>query len=238
MAGEQIEPEPPALVLEAGLVREQRGRKRLAHVFRLDQSRGGIDSADLAHRQCRAEALVVESAQAGRVVASVRIPVAVKAGEACGGEDFVHRSPVGDPRVPLRHRARVPGELARKLRVQQARVPGTAAVVQKCRDRADAELAQARKPAILDVPAARLDVLPEDRLAERTDAQRRESIEVLDSRVMAVAPDLVVPPVAHTVHRAFHAAPELQRFQAVFPSASARVCPSILEYSERACATT
>ena len=48
-AGEQIEPEPATLVLETGLVGEERRRERLAHVLGLDEPRRRVDRAHFPH---------------------------------------------------------------------------------------------------------------------------------------------------------------------------------------------
>jgi hypothetical protein len=154
-AGEEVERDPAPFVLEVLLVPEPRRRVRVAEVVCLHELRVRDHLANRPHRQDDGLALMEQAARKGRVVAPVRIPVAVETAEARCGERLVDRRPARHPRVALGRCARVFGELLGELGVDEARRARPAAVVDEPGDRPDLELAQPREPLVGPRPVSR-----------------------------------------------------------------------------------
>ena len=89
----------------------------MAEVVRHDQSGGGGDGADRAHRGGNGFAFGGEGAEHCRHAAAMRVPVAVEIGEARGGDGLVDRDPILDPRIAAGDGAGEIGELGRPERV-------------------------------------------------------------------------------------------------------------------------
>jgi hypothetical protein len=77
--GEEVEAQPPPLILVRGLAAERSGREDLAEILGLDEAGAGHGGADRPHRLEGAKTLVDQGAKEGRIVAAVRIPMAVEA---------------------------------------------------------------------------------------------------------------------------------------------------------------
>src|SRR3954471_12794744 len=106
-------------------------------------------------------------------------------------------------------------ELVRELRIQQARVARSAAVVQQTRDGRDAKLAQPREPLVRPAPVGRTvgighRALPQHRIAQRADAELGTAREIADARVMARALELAEIRIADAVVRRLDPAPQLE----------------------------
>src|SRR5829696_3242773 len=114
----EVEAEPPALVLELRLIAEQGCAEGLPEVLGLDQLCIWPDGPDCAHREDDRRALGDECAKEPGLVASMRVPVAIEAAEARGGQRLVDRRKHLDPRIAPRHALRVPGEERRKTRIE------------------------------------------------------------------------------------------------------------------------
>ena len=215
-AAQQVPRQPAALVVELGHVRQLGRAVGFTEVVGLDQLGVGIDGADRAHRQHHRAALVQQRLDEGAVVAPVRIPDAVQAGEAGRGAGFVDRGVVLEPGVARRDRAGVFGQLFGKVRVDQAGVARTAAVVDQAGDRGDAGIAQRVEALVRPGPVGLFDAvrggaLPDHRIADRADAEGCEAFDVVRASCVAVAIELVEVGVLNAVDGAFEAAPEFER---------------------------
>ncbi len=140
-SAEQIPAQPPALVVEAGLMGDGAGGIGAAEVLGLDQASGWVDLADRGHGQADAVDLVEQSFVEAALVQQVRMPEAVESGEPSCGQGLVDRRPFRYPRISLRRRRREPRQPPGEFGVDQAGIGGTRAVVDEAPDRTDAELA-------------------------------------------------------------------------------------------------
>jgi hypothetical protein len=147
-SAEQIEAEPAPLILMRRLVTERRGREGLAEILGLEELRVRNGRADRAHRLERALALVHQRPEERRIVALVRIPVAVKGREARGRERLVDRRPHLDPGIAVGDAGGVIGELLREIGIEQAGVARAGAMVEQPADDFDAALPQHRQPLV------------------------------------------------------------------------------------------
>ena len=146
----------------------------------------------------------------------VRVPEAVEAREARGGQRLVHRSPVLHPRVALRDATRVGRELLWEPLVEQRRLWRTAPVVDEPDDRTDVQLAEPLQPLVAPAPVMRS--LPEDRVADRGDAQPGEPVEIVESRGVAAGVELVEVRVADAVDGRLDPGPDFERHRAQPPA--------------------
>src|SRR3954470_21386408 len=104
---------------------------------------------------------------------------------------------------------------------------------------------RARRPSVPAPPirpqAARRQALPQHRIPQRTHAERRDAIQVLDASVVTGPRHLVEPAIADPVDGALDAAPHLEGRLAGVHAAftiSRREIPAIFAYKVNACATT
>ena len=156
----------------------------------------------------------------------MRVPVAVQAAEACGGERLVDRGVVAHPRIPLGNGLRELRESIRQGGIDQAGRCRAAPVVKEAHDRRDAELPQAAQPLVRPAPvrgpeAAGRGPFPEHRVPERGDAERGEAVEVVEAVLVPGAADLIDVVVADPVDRALDPAPQLERQGAMHSSTPA-----------------
>jgi hypothetical protein len=106
------------------------------------------------------------------------------------------------------------GEPLDEALVEQIGPHRAAAMVHQPDDGPDAQRAESLQPAGRPGPVRRLeagggDGFPEHRHPQRPEAERGEAVEVGEPVAVAVAAQLVEPAVAHTIHRALHASPQL-----------------------------
>ncbi len=153
--------------------------------------------ADLAHRQHHAAALDQQRLQESQVIAAVRVPEAVEAGEARGGQRFVDGRVVLDPRVTRGDGAGIFRQLGREGRIDQAGVARAAAVVHQADNRGDPCVAQGRQALVRPFPvgagnAVRRSALPQDRVADRADTESSKLGYVVEPVSMTVAVHLAV----------------------------------------------
>jgi len=215
-AGEQVEREPAALVVEGRLVGECRRASREAEVVGLHELGVGDDLADRPHRQHRGLHLVQQGTHEAAVVGGVRIPQAVQRRETRRRQRLVDRRPGALFGVAFGDAARVVGKQRGKVVGQQVRVRRSAAVVQQPHDGLQAAFAHAMQRAIgpLEIEFARAacrGVFPQHRQAHAGGAQRREAVDVLEPMAKAGERRLVAPTVSHAVDRALRADPQLRR---------------------------
>ena len=214
-AAQQIPGEPPARVVERGLVGELRRGERTPDVFGLHQTSAGNVPADGAHREADRVDLVQQCEQERALVPGVRMPVSVERRKACRGERLVHGAPVSYPRITLGRAPGVPSESRCEAGVQQVGVARPAAVVHQPRHHAHAELAQPTEACVGEAPVAavrmlRGHVLPQHRIPKRVHAERGEPIEVARPPMVTRQARLVDLPVTDAKHRAFVSAPQLE----------------------------
>src|SRR5690606_9256723 len=113
-AAQEVVGEEAALVLELGLVEEGGGREGGAEVLGVEEARGRVDLTDRAQGELGGPALLDQHATKGGVVALVRVPQAVEAAEAGGGQGLVDGGVGVDPGVAAGDGARVTGEQGRE----------------------------------------------------------------------------------------------------------------------------
>src|SRR5688572_20269570 len=92
-AVEQVEAEPAAFILMPGLVQQRRRGEGLAEILGLEEPGIRNGPANGPHRLQGSSAFVDERAKEGGIVVTVRIPMAVEAGESRGGQRLVDRGP-------------------------------------------------------------------------------------------------------------------------------------------------
>ena len=230
-AEQQVPPGPAPLVVERRLVLQGSGRVASAEVIGLDQTGVGAHPADGAHRGAHAVDLVEQRKPERMLVTAMRMPMAVQRGEARGRQRLVDRRPVGDPIVALRDLRREPGQLFGEAGIEQIGIARPAAMMEQSGDRPDPERAQPRQTRVAPCPVARSeavgrDTLPQQRIAESRDAERGESVEVLDAILMPGQPDLVSEAVPHPVDGALDAAPEFELGERPSVAQAASACLS------------
>src|SRR4051794_40849760 len=104
------------------------------------------------------------------------------------------------------------GEKARGGGIEQAGIGRAAAVMEKPGDRRDAELPHAAQPLVVPSPVGVLrpvwgNSLPQDRVAQRSDPERRDAVEVVWPGMMAGLDTLVSITVADAGDGAFETTP-------------------------------
>ena len=139
--------------------------------------------------------------------------MAVEPGEPGGRQRLVDRRPGVDPRIALRHRTGVRGELRRKRRVEQVGVARSAAVVQQSADRGETELAHAREARVGPRPVESVrrvgrDPFPQQRKANALRPQRRQPIDVVQPLGEAARLQLVEPALADAIDRRLSSHPQ------------------------------
>src|SRR5215210_3425541 len=102
-------------------------------------------------------------------------------------------------------------------------MPRSAPMVNQADDRLDTQLAQTGEGDIGPRPISVLqltwgDVLPQDRVSDRSDAKRREAVEIVEAVTMPAQLDLIQITIADPVDRALQTAPKLKRLHRPRPS--------------------
>jgi hypothetical protein len=112
--------------------------------------------------------------------------------------------------------------------IEQAGVTRAAAVVHQPRNRRDAERMQPRQAFVMPAPVAlvgmlRRDRFPQDRIAQRLDAERGNGIKIGDAVGVAGLGKLIAEIVAHAGNGTFDATPQFQRNAVGGKSVSIRI---------------
>ena len=214
-AREQVPGQPAPFVVAGGDVRQFGRRIVKAEILGLHQPRGRVEAADRRHRPLRRVDLVQQRGPEGAGVAGVRVPEAVQRAETGGGQRFVDRGPVVDPRVPLRRCGCVIGEERHEVVGDQAGIARAAAVVDEAGDRAHAEVADLGEPRVAPGPVAvirrvRGDAFPQQGVAQRLDAEVRKGGKIAGPVVMPRQPRLIPVRVADAIDGAFQPPPKFQ----------------------------
>src|SRR6185369_7227113 len=186
LAGQEIESQPAAFVLEVRLIRERPRTVSLREIFRLNQTRARIYFANLAHREHGRATLGQHRFCKQQWVAFVRIPVTVETTETRGRERFVDGRVVLDPRKTFCDRSGKPRQLFRKFGIEKICVRRTAAVMQQSDYRLDVEAAKIVETFVGPAPVKFVEAvggsaLPQNGIAQGLDAQRCEAIEIADA---------------------------------------------------------
>ncbi|CAO4137461.1 hypothetical protein OFEAOIEE_LOCUS5235 [Methylorubrum extorquens] len=212
---QEIETEPAPSVLVLCLLGQGRRAEGSADILGLDQAGIRPDGADRPHRLLGRAALVDHHAQEARLVAAVRIPMAVEAREARRRQRLVHRGKILDLRIVFGDPPGMAGEKVGIGRIEQARVARAAAVMGQPCDRPDAETVEMRQARIVPGPVAGVgivgsDGLPQDREAQGADAEARHGVEILRAVPMPSFHHLIAKAVMDPDDAAFDTAPQFQ----------------------------
>src|SRR5689334_13746807 len=180
---QQIEREPPALILERCLICKTLCAVHTTKIFCLDKLHRGNHFTHRFYRSARSQALIHDSIRKVAPRPTMRIPVTIQRREACRRQWLVDRSYISDLRIALCNSSRVIRELPGKPVIEQARVPGTAAVMNETHDGSDSVLLEQLHPFIGPAPVClarrrRSGSLPQDRIANRSYAERCNSLDV------------------------------------------------------------
>ncbi len=227
-AGEQVERQPAPVILVIRLMLKGIGCERLPDVFRGQQFRVGDDLTDRFDRTLDRQALVDQRAERRVDVGEVRMPMAVQAGESSRGHRLVHGVPIVDPGIASRDLGRIVREQVGKLRIEQTGVPRARAMVHERGDHLDPALAEVFEPLVVPrkVELSRRlgrDRFPQDRIADRFDAETDHRVEVVEAGGVPGFDDLVTIFVADANDRTFDPAPQLQRWSGGHYSAATAV---------------
>ena len=150
---QQVPCRPAPDILERSLLAQLGSGEGAAEILRLNEPRGGIDPANGLHREPGSVDLVEERAPERALVADMRIPMAIKRRKARRGERLIDRRPLVDPGIALRNAGREISETPREtVIVEEMRVGGTAAVMDKPGNDVDAMCAQPVDPRIHALP--------------------------------------------------------------------------------------
>ncbi len=117
-------------------------------------------------------------------------------------------------RVARRHPLGMARQAFGEAGVEQVGVARPAAMVHQPDDRLDPEFGEPAQPFVGEAPVAAVRVvrrhrLPQDRIAQRADAERGDAIEILDAVPVAGLGELVAIVVADADHGTFEPAPKL-----------------------------
>ncbi len=214
-SAQQVPGQPSPAILEPRLVLKPAAGEDPPEVFGLDQSGGWVPAPDGLHGERDAAALVQQRADETRIVAAVGIPVPVQAAEARRRQRLVDGGVLRNPRIALRERPRIARESLGKTRVEKIRAGRAAAVMEQPDNGLDPVFLEQRKSLVRRSPvepvaAARRDILPQDGIAQRPQAERRDRGDVGGPTVVPALFQLPMEGVAEAVDRAFDAAPDLQ----------------------------
>src|SRR4051794_39396318 len=149
------------------------------------------------------------------LISSVRIPVAVKSTEACSRHGLVYRRVVLHPWVARRDGTGISRQGIDETCLGEACMQRATAVVNQSDDGVDTKLAQPAESLVGPRPARvfyaiRGGSLPQDRIAQFTNAKCGEFLEILDSVEVSAASQLTEVAVIDAVERAFHATPQFE----------------------------
>ena len=134
-AAQEIKAEPAPAILVPRLPRDRRRGKHPAQILGMQEARVRDVGADGAHREQDSPALIDDGAQKRPLIAAVRMPVPVEAGEASRRQRLVDRRPCGDLRVARRGTPGVGGEPGREGGREQLGSARSGTVMQKSGDR-------------------------------------------------------------------------------------------------------
>ncbi len=109
-AAEQVHAEPAPVVLVLGLPGQGRGGEDAADILGTDEVCARLLGSDGAHRQQASPALVDDRPQERALVAQMRVPMAVQAGETRRGQRLVDRYPALHAGVAAHHTAGMYGQ--------------------------------------------------------------------------------------------------------------------------------
>src|SRR6185295_1380749 len=149
-----------------------------------------------------------------RLAVRMRIPETVQCTEARRGQWFVNGRVAYQVGIAVRDGGGVRHELVREFRIEQTRMARAAAMVKQTGDRCDSKIAQQCEPFIRPGPVwlgtVGMDTFPEDRIAQRRDAELGKHLQVIGTLVMSIALELAEVHVIDEIHRAFQAAPKFE----------------------------
>src|SRR5690625_1084281 len=212
MAAEQIPAQPAAIILESSLGGQFRDRMTESQILGLDQSRRRVDQADFTHGGPDRVDLVEERQPAGILIAPVRVPVTIEAGEACRRQGFVDGCPVLDPRIALGNGARMGGEPRCEVIGQQACIGWAATMMNKADDRTDSEALEFGQLLVAPGEISLLGTvgryaLPQYGIAERLQLEFRKKHNIGEAIMMPGADRLIKVVIADPVQSVFTPTP-------------------------------
>ena len=145
--------------------------------------------------------------------AAVRIPETIHPGKAGRCKRLVDRSIRLYPRVSLGHLPGVAGQFLFKRRGVEGSIAGTTAVMNQAHHGLDVQCTQPVQPLIGPAPIQFVGVIgggafPQHRIAERSDAQFSDAVEVIGPVVVTTPAYLILVNIAHPVNGTFNTAPE------------------------------